>query len=310
MRLPCAAAVTALALTPLAALAQPAPATDAPTAPWASASPAEPPPDPATLAPPVRATRWPTITAPRLVSPAFTVPTPVARELSEPAVDHHFQMPTARPMRMGDLQGHYVSALGWVALRYGLTRNIDVGVGVPYYFAGASVDARFAFVNRPGLAVSWWAYLTIPFKPEGESSTSNLGFTWAYAGLGWMTGPLVSVWSGRVGVHGGLHAAQRTGLGGLWGLAHVTVDVRVHEGIKVIAQTVLLHELAEEQGDRARALLGNGALRFMPYALAGVRFYTRRFAADVGVLAPLSERAPLYAESLAVLPWMSLSHTF
>jgi hypothetical protein len=228
----------------------------------------------------------------------------------EPAGDHHFQLPTARTLRLGDVMGHYVSHLGWVGLRYGLTRSIDVGVGVPFYFAGVSADVRAAIVQRPGLAVSWWGYVTVPFKPSGEYPTSNLGFTWANAGMGWMTGPLVSFWGRRAGVHLGLHVAQRTGLGGLWLASHVTVDVRLTEGVKLIAQGFALYEVAEERADRARGLLGNGTRRWIPYALGGVRFHTRRFAADIGTLIPLHESAPLWSESLAVLPWMSLSHLF
>lgn len=279
------------------------------TAPWSSAAPSSPPADPSSFSAPPAATRWPTIAPARLVAPLVTPPA-VEREVVEPAADHNFQLPTARPMRLGDVMGHYISHLGWVGLRYGLTRSVDVGVGVPYYFAGMSADVRVAFLQRRGIAVSWWAYVTIPFKPDGEFATSNLGFTWAYAGLGWLTGPLVSFWSGRLGVHVGLHAAQRTGLGGLWAFGHATVDVRIVEGIKVIAQGLALAEVAEESGERARTLLGNGQRRFIPFALLGMRFHTRRFAADIGALAPLSDQSPLYSESLAVLPWMSLSHLF
>jgi hypothetical protein len=295
-----------IALVSSNALAQTAPT---PPAPWASAAPAAPAPDLATLAPPRRAEGWPTISPGRLaVAPVAPLAAP--QPPIEAAADHHFQLPTARPMRMGDLMGHYISHLGWVGLRYGLTRSVDVGVGVPYYFAGLSADVRVSFYQRPGVAVSWWGYVTVPFKPDGERPSSNLGFTWAYAGMGWLTGPLVSLWSGRMGVHMGLHAAQRTGLGGLWVFGHATVDVRIVEGIKVIGQALAFYELSEESGDRARALLGNGAQRFLPFALAGMRFHTRRFAADIGALVPLSPQSPLYSESLAVLPWMSLSHLF
>jgi hypothetical protein len=41
-----------------------------------------------------------------------------------------------------------------------------------------------------------------------------------------------------------------------------------------------------------------------------VRFYTRRFSADLGVLAPLSSDAPLWSERLAVIPWIALQHLF
>ncbi|MFO0652494.1 MAG: hypothetical protein U0326_40115 [Polyangiales bacterium] len=304
MRLLRASCLAGMVLAPTLANAQPL------TAPWSSAAPSTAPEDPATFRAPPPASHWPTI-APARVAPALlTAPLQVEREVIEPAADHNFQLPTARPMRLGDIMGHYISHLGWVGLRYGLTRSVDVGVGVPFYFAGMSADVRVAFLQRRGVAISWWAYVTIPFKPDGEFATSNLGFTWAYAGLGWLTGPLVSLWSGRIGVHIGLHAAQRTGLGGLWAFGHATVDVRIVEGIKAIAQGLALYEVAEESGERARTLLGNGQRRFIPFVLLGVRFHTRRFAADIGALAPLSDQSPLYSESLAVLPWMSLSHLF
>jgi hypothetical protein len=255
-------------------------------------------------------TQWPTI-VPRSVN--APLPEPLAdspRESLDAASDHFFQLPTARTLRLGDLMGRYVSHLGWAGVRYGLTRSLDVGVGVPFYFTGVSADVRVSFLRRRGLAMSWWGYLTVPFKLDGETPSANLGFTWAYAGLGWLTGPLISVWNNRVGVHIGLHGAQRTGLGGLWFVAHATVDVRIVEGVKVIAQGFAMYEVSEERADRARSLLGNGRARFMPYALLGMRFSTRRFAADVGALVPLSSQSPLYSEGIAALPWMSLSHLF
>jgi hypothetical protein len=294
-------ALALLALTPAAA-AQSSPA------PWANApalpSPAAPPP-------PRAAPSWPAVVPPAPTAAAPTLPTVRApREAYEPAADHHFQLPTGRMMRLGDLQGHYIGHLGWLGVRYGLSRVIDVGVGLPYYFAGISADARVAIVQRQGFAAAWWGYVTVPFKPDGDSPSANLGFTWAYAGMGWLTGPLVSVWTQRFGVHVGAHVAQRTGLGGLWFVGHVTLDLRLTESLKLIAQGITFYEVAEERADGARALLGNGTARFLPYGLGGVRFHTRRFAADVGVLVPLSAQSPLHSESLVVLPWMSLSHLF
>ena len=124
------------------------------------------------------------------------------------------------------------------------------------------------------------------------------------------TGPLVSLWNDRVGVHAGVHVAQRSGLGGAWLLSHVTADVRIIEGIKVLLQGVSFNELTPEKSDVARPLVGNGSLRWLPYALAGARFYTRRFSADMGVLAPLSPDCPLWSERLVVIPWVSLTHRF
>lgn len=262
---------------------------------------------------PPRAARWPTIT-PRPARPA--APTvlgysgPRALPRDDPGEGHYFQMPTARLLRYGDIEGHYLSALGWVSARAGLSRYVDVGVGVPYYLTGISVEARVAFVQRPRFSAAWWGYATVPFLEGGAHSTTSLGFTWRFAGIGWATGPLVTATLGRVTLNAGLHVAQRTGLGGAWLLSHVTVDVRVLDGFKVLVQGAGFFEVARESGVRATDLLGNGGHRVLPYAIAGVRFFTRRFAADMGVLVPLSDEAPLYSRRLAVLPWISLSHLF
>jgi hypothetical protein len=197
-----------------------------------------------------------------------------------------------------------------VGLRHGLSRVVDVGVGLPYYFAGISADMRVAIVQYEGFAMSWWGYLTVPFKPRGDTAASNFGFTWAYAGMGWLTGPLFSLGASRFGAHLGLHVAQRTGLGGLWFVGHVTFDVHLHESLALLAQGLVFYEIAEETADGARALLGNGTARFLPYTLAGVRLHTRRFAADVGALVPLNDQAPLHSNGFVVLPWMSISHLF
>lgn len=256
-----------------------------------------------------QAGRWPSMRRPT-VSPRGELRRPVQRGSEDPGASQHFQMPSAVLLRYGDFAGMYLTHLGWVGLRRGLTRAIDVGVGVPYYFLGVSIDARVGFVQREGFAAAWWAYATIPFVAEGERPTSQLGFTWSFAGLGWATGPLVSLWNDRIGVHAGLHLAQRTGLGGAWLFSHVTAEVRFVEGIKLLLQGVSFNELSLEKSDTARPLVGNGSARWLPYALAGVRFYTRRFSADMGALAPLSRDCPLWSDRLAVIPWVALTHRF
>lgn len=258
------------------------------------------------------AARWP---APQRVRVRRAIPLPRLRVRAperdpDPGAGGYFQMPTARVLRYGDLAGTYLSALGWVGVRYGVTRNIDVGVGVPFYFAGLSVDLRVVFAEGRGVTAAWWGYATVPFVGEGERASSSLGFTWSFAGLGWLTGPLVTFAGGRVTANFGVHIAQRTGLGGLWALSHATLAVRIIDGVKALAQGLALYEVVEERAPRADALLGNGAPRLIPYGLAGVRLYTRRFAADLGALVPLSADAPLHSEQIPVLPWIALQHTF
>lgn len=277
--------------------------------PWAEREPSTARPTAAQEPP--RATRWP---APRRARPvrraAVILPARSTDRDPDPGAGSYFQTPTARVLRYGDVAAAYVSALGWVGVRYGVTRHLDVGVGVPFYFAGLSVDARVSFAQGRGVSAAWWAYATVPFLGAGERASSSLGFTWAYAGLGWATGPIVTLWGGRVTANLGVHVAQRTGLGGLWVLSHATLAVRIIDGVKALAQAVTLYEVAEERAPRAEALLGNGSPRFIPYALAGARLYTRRFAADLGALVPLSAAAPLYSEQIPVIPWIALQHTF
>ncbi len=272
-----------------------------------------PPPD----APP-RALRWPRRTLP--APPTALYPWPPGQSLAPPGgrpedtpdlgVVQVFQMPTARLLRLGDVMGQYVGHLGWVGLRYGLSRRIDVGLGVPYYLLGLSVDVRVAFVQSSRFAAAWWGYASVPFVPSADRPTAYLGFTWSYAGLGWATGPLLTWWSTRLSVSVGLHLAQRTGLGGAWFLGHLSADVRILDGVKLLAQAVVLTEVSPEAHDRAAPLLHEGGLRTLPYALGGMRLYTRRFFADLGVLVPLSPAAPLWSDRIAALPWITLSHLF
>ncbi len=299
-RLPFLAAALSAGLGGSAALAQ--------APPWSDTPPAAPR---EVLAAPPRTTQWPA-SRPARVRPRVVLPAlrraPEAD--ADPGAGGYFQMPTARLLRHGDVAGTYLSALGWVGVRYGATRTVDLGVGVPYYFAGLTVDARVAFAQGRGIAAAWWFYASVPLVPEGDRASSSLGFTWSYAGVGWLSGPLVTLWGERVTASFGLHVAQRTGLGGVWLLSHATLAVRIIDGVKALAQAVMLYEAAPERAPRAESLLGNGTPRVIPYALVGARLYTRRFSADLGVLAPLSSDAPLYSERLPVIPWIALQHLF
>ncbi len=273
--------------------------------PAASSAPVDAPVPAVTVWPAPR----PTATRPTEEEPDLAT-RPLHRGAEDPGMTQHFQMPSAVLLHYGDFAGMYLSHLGWAALRRGFTRYIDAGVGVPFYLLGISLDVRVAFVQREGFAAAWWGYASIPFLAHGDTPSSELGFTWSWAGMGWATGPLVSLWNDRVGVHVGVHLAQRTGLGGVWLLSHVTADVRIVEGIKVLVQGVSFNELSLERSDVSHALAGNGPSRWLPYLLGGIRFYTRRFSADMGVLAPLSRDCPLWSDRLAVIPWVSLMHRF
>ncbi|MEZ4392309.1 MAG: hypothetical protein R3A48_14565 [Polyangiales bacterium] len=285
-----------------------APSAHAQRPPWGERETAGP--RPAVAQEPPRATRWPAPRRARPVRRAAVIPPPRSIDRDpDPGAGAYFQTPTARVLRYGDFAATYVSALGWVGVRYGVTRHVDVGVGVPFYFAGLSVDARVAFAQGRGVSAAWWAYATVPSR-RGRARLEQPGIHLVLRGPGLGDWPRRDALGRRVTANLGLHVAQRTGLGGLWVLSHATLAVRIIDGVKALAQAVTLYEVAEERAPRAEALLGNGSPRFIPYALAGARLYTRRFSADLGALVPLSAAAPLYSEQIPVIPWIALQHTF
>jgi hypothetical protein len=229
----------------------------------------------------------------------------------DPSASQHFAMPAARIVARGDRVVTLGSLLGWVGLRFGAHRRVDVGVGLPFGLAGVSVDARVVLVQRPRWALSGWALAQISMAPGG-SAGELLGFTWAGGGPWWVLGPLASIWSDRGGLHLGAHVGQRALLGGLWGLAHATVELRVVDGVKFLGQGVLLTELRAEQASTVGrlTLLGNGGSRVMPYATLGARLHTRQSAVDVGALVVFSDRALFAYGPVSVWPWLSASHAF
>lgn len=261
---------------PATAWGQPAPPPASTlTSPWADT-----PEAPSTAALPEgvpTARRWPRRTLPVRPAPDYVWPpgqslvAPGGRPEDTPdlGVVQHFQMPTARLLRLGDVMGQYVGHLGWVGLRYGLARRVDVGVGVPYYLLGVSVDVRVAFVQSEHFSAAWWGYATVPLSPTGDRPTAYLGFTWDYAGLGWASGPLVTAWTGRVSVSAGLHLAQRTGLGGVWLLAHASADLRVVDGVKLLVQGVALGESRPSRGPAPAPSSETRSRAFCPTVSAG-----------------------------------------
>jgi hypothetical protein len=122
----------------------------------------------------------------------------------------------------------------------------------------------------------------------------------------------LSFWGDRGGAHFGVHLAQRALLGGLWTLAHATVDVRITDGVKALAQALLFAEALPEGASTLsqRTLLGNSQPRIMPYATLGVRLYTRRSSVDLGALLIVGERSLLAYGPASVWPWLSATHAF
>lgn len=246
-------------------------------------------------------------------------PTPAPAGTSErygitpdPSFTHHFQMPSARPLYLGDSMVTVAGYLGWIGVRHGFHRRFDAGLGVPFYLAGLSLDGRYALVLGESAAVSLWGYASVPFLPGDGTASDFLGFTWQGAGAAWVLGPVVSVWGPRAGVHGGAHIAQRTQLGGAWALMHATVEGVVTDSVRAIGQVVVLAEMLNERGSGARvvSLVGNTHPRVHPYVLAGLRLHSRRFAVDVGALLVLGSRSPLATGVVSVWPWLSASQVF
>lgn len=256
--------------------------------------------------------------APRSVDPpSSTVAGPaLAQEYygttPDPAFTYNFQMPTARPLHRGDTMVTVMGATGWLGARYGFARRFDAGVGIPYYGAGVSVDARYAVVSGEHAAVSLWGYATVPFVPGGNDPGAFFGFTWRGAGPAWVLGPVVSLWGARAGIHAGAHVAQRVLLGGAWAVVHLTIEARVVDSVRVIAQGVVLGEMLGEQSvsGSASALLGNGPARVYPYLVLGARTHSRRFAVDFGALISFVAGSPLAGGTIGVWPWAAASQTF
>jgi hypothetical protein len=230
----------------------------------------------------------------------------------DPAFTHTFQMPTARPLRHGDTMITVLGDLGWIGIRYGFTRRFDAGIGIPYYVAGMTVDARYAVVLADHAALSIWGLGTVPFDPGVNDPTSFFGFNWRGGGPGWMLGPVVSLWGARAGFHAGAQAAQRVLMGGLWAMVHMSVDVKIADSVRAIAQGVLMSEVIGERttGPAARALVGNTQPRIHPYLVIGARVHSRRFAVDFGALMSFAAEAPLAPGTPGIWPWACVSQTF
>jgi hypothetical protein len=200
---------------------------------------------------------------------------------------------------------------GWLGVRYGFARRFDAGIGVPYYAAGVSIDARYAIVLGEHAALSLFGYATIPFDPGGHDPTAFFGFNWRGAGPAWLFGPVVSLWGGRAGIHLGAHASQRVLMGGLWAFVHLTVEARIVDSVRAIVQGVVMAELIDEQNPgMSHALVGNAQPRVHPYVIVGARVHSRRFAVDLGALMSFTSDAPLASGTPGVWPWAAVSQTF
>ncbi len=205
------------------------------------------------------------------------------------------------------------SMLGWISSRYGVTRRLDVGVGVPFMLVGIAADVRLALVQERVWALSVWGMVQVPFHPGGTGlARSFFGFNYSGGGPWWTAGALLTVTGERASFHLGLHANQRSLLGGLWGLATVSAEFRLIDGMKAIGQAVLFGELVNESASTTerRSLLSNAQPRVMPYALLGVRVYSRRSAVDLGLLATVGDQSLLAYGPVSVWPFLSGGYWF
>ncbi len=248
------------------------------------------------------------------VGPAGTGATEPERyaRTPDPTGWQYFAMPGARTLQRGDGAISVGSLLGWVAVRYGAHRRLDVGVGVPYALVGVSADARIALVSEQHWALSAWMMVQVPLHPGSSNAGDFFGFTWGGGGAWGAVGPLVSIFGERGGVHFGAHVAQRVSMGGLWGLAHVSADVRVADGVKILGQALVFAEMVDESSVAItrRTLLGNAQPRIMPYGTLGVRLFNRRSSVDVGALVVVGEKSLLAYGPVSVWPWLSAVHAF
>jgi hypothetical protein len=82
--------------------------------------------------------------------------------------------------------------------------------------------------------------------------------------------------------------------------------------MKAIGQAVLFGELVNESAStlERRSLLSNSQPRLMPYALLGVRVYSRRSAVDLGVLATVGDQSLLAYGPVSVWPVLSGGYWF
>jgi hypothetical protein len=230
----------------------------------------------------------------------------------DPTGWQYFAMPGARTLAQGDGAVSVGSLLGWVALRYGAHRRVDVGVGVPYALVGVAADVRIALVSEQSWALSAWVMAQVPVHPGTSVAGDFFGFTWGGGGAWGAVGPLVSIFGDRGGVHFGAHVAQRVSMGGLWGLAHLSADVRVADGVKILGQALVFAEMVNESSATIgrRALIGNQQPRVMPYGTLGVRLFNRRSSVDVGALVIVGDKSLLAYGPVSVWPWLSAVHAF
>lgn len=222
---------------------------------------------------------------------------PVAppEDLPPASVGHVFYLPTARPNGPG-LSGEYVSALGWFGIRFGIGDRVDFGVGLPFYLSGVSVDARFAVVHTESFALAMYGYATLPLTDEAGAD-----FSMSATGLAYAVGPTASLWGDEAAVHAGLQLAARTARGGLWLLAHSSLEIKITRLVSALVSGVALVEVSHED---------DGPLdsRTFPYVAAGARIGGRTFAVDCGVLVPFDRSAPGSLRRLPVTPILAMGH--
>lgn len=154
------------------------------------ASGAPPPPPP----PPAASARTGPADLPPPATNASAEPAPLPEPagtagVSDPGWTHAGPLPVARPLRDGDIYGHFPAYGGLFSLQYGINGDADVGGGLTFFTL--ALTAKYAFYHDDSLAVAAFAEIAFPFyKSFWPMSAAGMEYM-MFLGLG----PLFSLWN-------------------------------------------------------------------------------------------------------------------
>jgi hypothetical protein len=284
-RLPAVVALSLAFLLPAVAAAQPLEVTPVP-----AQTPAEPPPlitvtpvDTPPATPPPVATP-PVEPPPTVVAPAEPPPPAVEPEEPPPPFDpgrgQLAIVPTARPLREGDVLAQYIGYSGLFGVQFGIDGNADIGVGIIPIQLALNIEAKVAFVNSEHVALSAFGGFMIPlYRDEWPLSAGGLTYFFTFA-----FGPLLSLYNDKAELDVGLVFAptfqwQADGRYDTdYGLfPWLMGSVRLGDSFRMMLGVVHFGILGlEARGDIN-----------VPAALLGVRWHNETWAVDFGLGFPL-----------------------
>ena len=167
-----------------------------------------PPPPPATTEPPVSPTTTTTTTTttppetgqPALPPPATSadvtpaaLPDPAATEgVADPGWTQVGFVPTARPLREGDMFAQILGYMGAFGIQYGVTGDLDISAGLSIFTL--ELAAKYSFYHNDYMAISAIAEIIFPFYANAWplSGEDSMGLKYMMM-LGF--GPLFSLWN-------------------------------------------------------------------------------------------------------------------